>query len=106
MEIKQYSSLKEALDSTMNVDKTYIFVRHALIRGAVVNPHTHLKASEHIVISSGRFTLTVGDETKDFYLDNQPTVISLPAGKPHGMRADSDIDYFVMRDAEDDTIYS
>ena len=72
MEIKQYSSLKEALDSTMNVDKTYIFVRHALIRGAVVNPHTHLKASEHIVISSGRFTLTVGDETKDFYLDNQP----------------------------------
>ncbi len=91
----------------MKPDKTYHIVCHELIAGEEIKLHYHPKAIEWIVIESGKFLLQIGNRKEKIPLayDETARVIRIDPGKPHFLKALSDLSYFVVRDREDKIVY-
>lgn len=108
MDIKDYKSLKEALDNFLAPDKEYVLIKHSLGQGEDVKPHYHEKANEWIVADSGKFVVASGEEKQEIDLmdsEGLTKVICLPKGKRHSFVALSDVSYFVVRDQVDDQAF-
>ncbi len=105
METARFESFQKALESLTIEDDEYVLVRHILKPGEKVKPHYHLKATEWLIIDNGIFKVRVGDEWEDNNLIWQRKVFLFPKGKKHAIEAITKIEYFVLRDRKDKTIY-
>ena len=106
MEYKKYKSTKEALADILRDDQEYIVIKHKAKKGYSVKRHYHPKANEWLIIDNGKFTIKMDDETETFNLKNQVTVFKFMVSVKHMFSTDSDISYFVVRDVQDETVFS
>jgi mannose-6-phosphate isomerase-like protein (cupin superfamily) len=105
MKIKRYKTADNAIRSLTIKDRNYNFIRHVLRSKEKIKPHYHKKANEWIVISKGKFIISVGDEEKHIEIQNKTLVIYLPKKQPHSLLPKTKISYFVFRDRRDKIIY-
>ncbi len=106
METAVFESFKKAMESLTISNDEYVLVRHVLKPGEKVRLHCHPKATEWLIIDKGVFNVRVGDEWKSRNLISQTTVFLFPKGKIHTIEAITEIEYFVLRDKKDKTIYA
>ena len=105
MEIAIFENFKKALESLTIGEDEYVLVRHLLSPREKVKPHYHPKATEWLIIDKGIFDVKIGNEQRSGNLTNQTTVFLFPKGKIHAIEAKTKIEYFVLRDKKDKTIY-
>ena len=106
MEMATFESFKKAMESLTISDDEYVIVRHLLEPGKKVRPHYHPKATEWLIIDKGVFDVKVENERRSGNLTSQTTVFLFPKGKIHTIEAITKIEYFVLRDKKDKTIYA
>jgi len=106
MEFRNYDSLKGALSDILRKDADYYIVRHELKKGKGINRHYHPKANEWLIIDSGKFEVRIDDKRESFNVKNKIHVFKFMVSVKHAFYAASDISYFVIRDVEDETIFS
>lgn len=106
MDINKFKNIEDAIWSCVKNHKRYDIIPHALKKGEKAEPHYHRKANEWLIISNGKFLLSIGDEQKQFDLNNQIIVVRIPRRKKHSLVVFSKkIKYFVIRDKADRNIY-
>ncbi len=107
METAYFENLKKALESLTFEDDEYTLVRHLLKSGKKIKLHHHPKATEWlIIIDNGIFDVQVGNEQRRYRIIYQTAVFLFPKGKNHAIEAITEIEYFVLRDKKDKTIYA
>ena len=105
METAIFENSKKAMESLTIQDDEYIIIRHLLKPGKKVRPHYHPKATEWLIIDKGIFDVMVGGEWKSGNMTYQTTVFLFPRRKVHTIEAITEIEYFVLRNKPDKTIY-
>jgi|GEM_PF-3384208 len=105
MKIKKFDTLAKALLGIVPKDSTYFFVWHSLKRGERIREHHHNKANEWLIADHGGFSVTIGNETRQFFPRDKAIVVFLPKKKRHAFIALKKIFYAVVRDKEDQVIY-
>ncbi len=105
METARFENFNKALESLTIEDDEYVLVRHILKPGEKVKPHYHPKATEWLIINKGIFHVKVDSEQKSGNLLNEAVVVLFPKGKIHTIEAVTKIEYFVLRNKKDRTIY-
>ncbi len=106
MERAIFENLKKALESLMFGDDEYVLVRHVVNSGEKIKPHYHPRATEWLIIDQGVFDVKVENEWLSGNLMYQTTVFLFPKGKIHAIEAKTKIEYLVLRDKKDKTIYA
>lgn len=106
MEYKKYESLKEALDDTLRKDQEYFLVKHYLKKDGLIKRHYHPRANEWLIIDNGKFEIRADEVNHSFSVKNKFHAFKFLVAQKHAFRALSDLDYYVLRDAEDETVYS
>ncbi len=106
METARFENLKKALESLMIGDDEYVLVRHILKSGEKIRPHYHPKATEWLIIDKGVFDVYIGNKWRSENLTYQATVFLFPKGEAHTIKAITSIEYFVLRDKKDKTVYA
>jgi quercetin dioxygenase-like cupin family protein len=104
--IQRYGSIEEALYALTALDQDYVLVRHRLTKGKVIKEHHHPLANEWVLIDNGTIEVTINGITESFEFNGNPSVISFPAGSKHALIAISETEYTVLRDREDEILYS
>lgn len=110
METAVFKNFRKALESLTLQDDEYILIRHLLKAGERVEPHCHPKATEWIIINKGIIDVSVGEEYKNFnsssrLVADEEMVFLFPKTKIHSIKAFTDIEYFVLRNKKDKTVY-
>ncbi len=107
MEMATFENFKKAMESLTIEDDEYVLTRHVLKSGEKIKLHYHPKATEWLIIDHGIgiFEVRVGDEWRGSYCASQATVFLFPKGKKHAIEAITKIEYFVLRDKKDKTVY-
>ncbi len=105
METAIFESFKKALESLTFEDDEYILVRHLLKSEKEIKLHYHPEATEWLIIDNGIFDVQIENELKRYRRTYQTTVFLFPKGKNHNIKAVTEIEYFVLRDKKDKTIY-
>lgn len=111
METTVFKNFRKALESLTLEDDEYILVRHILKAGERVEPHYHPKATEWMIINKGILDyVVVNEEYKNFnsakrLVADEEMVFLFPRGKLHSIKAFTDVEYFVLRDKKDKTVY-
>jgi len=105
MEVATFEGFKEALEALTIEDDEYILVRHVLSPREKIKSHYHPKATEWLIINQGVFHVRIGNEWKSGSLTSEVTVFLFPKKKIHEIEAVTKIEYFVLRDKKDKTIY-
>jgi hypothetical protein len=111
MEMATFEGFNKALKSLMDPEDEYMLIWHILNPGGKEKPHYHPKATEWlIIINSGDFfDLRVGEEQESFISQlraDEVMVFLFPKGEVHALSAWKKIEYFVLRDKKDKTIYA
>lgn len=99
------NNFEKTLQAIVTKDKEFIITRHILRPGKKTNSHLHPKAREWIRIRNGQFRVTVGDDTQEFDLCDQPMLFNFHPKSVHSIEAISKIHYLVVRNKKDDIIY-
>lgn len=99
------SFLKSIL-SVLADDEIFLITKHVLKKGEAIEPHCHPKAREWVFIESGMFRVKAGNESKEYHLTGRIVKITFDPKIVHGLEALSDIEYAVIRDQEDETVYT
>ena len=104
--IQSYESIEEALYALTTLDQNYVLVRHRLTKGKVIEEHHHPSANEWVIIDNGTVEVTIDGISERLEFDGTPSVISFPAQCKHALTALSETEYTVLRDRDDEIIYS
>ena len=96
----------EVLLALMQMDQEYVIVRHRLDAAESIAEHFHPKANEWVIIERGAIEVTIDGAKRKHHLDGTALAIPFPAGARHALKALSAVEYVVLRDREDEIIYS
>lgn len=115
MELIMYGSFKileKFLLEFAEAEKTSYFYMHKMAAGEEVKMHYHKKADELIILpDKGAVVISLNDGKKTFgkFLDLDRIVsrvaILVKKGERYSFRTLTDIEYFVIRNKRDKTIY-
>jgi quercetin dioxygenase-like cupin family protein len=105
MKIKKYASPENARRAVMKPDVDYVAVRHILKKGESVDPDRHRDINEVIIISNGKFRISVEGEFEKFDLKNETRAIFIPPGTWHALIAESRLEYEVIKDKLDEEYF-
>lgn len=103
MEIQEHASLEDALQ-LLRPEHYYTLVKHVLSKGEKVGEHFHPYATEVIIASGGGFHV-LSDLSRHPIENPGVVTITLPKESLHGLEADQDISYLVLRDEQDKTVW-
>jgi hypothetical protein len=106
MEIKKFENIKEAFDDILPKDSEYIVVRHQLFKGQSIKRHYHKKATEWLVLDNGSLDIRRDDDRKTITPRKETIVIKFMVSVKHSVEVLRDVEYFVIRDCNDETYYS
>jgi len=110
METAIFENLKKALESLTIEDDEYTLVRHILKPGKKTRLHYHPKATEWLIIDNGIFDVQVEgidgfSELRRCQIIYQTKIFLFPKRRKHAIKAITEIEYFVLRDKKDKTVY-
>jgi hypothetical protein len=100
VEIKYYNSPEEAERKLRQKEVEHLIVDHELEAGEEIAPDFH-KSNEWVIFGpgSGRFKIWIIGRERLIKLDSRKTtVIFIPKGKVHSLRALTNLSYTVLRD--------
>jgi len=106
MEIQKFKNIKEALEKILPKDLEFKIVHHRLKKGDSIKRHYHPKATEWFFIDNGNFEIKLDDEKEIFEPKGDLLVFKFLVTQKHSLRALTDISYIVIRDRDDETIFS
>lgn len=106
MEYKKYGSLREVLGDITRKDQDYSLTRHTFKNGEGIKRHYHPRANEWLIIDNGKFEIRVDEVNHSFSIRNKFHAFKFLVAQKHAFRALSDITYYVLRDTEDETVFS
>ncbi|NTU69995.1 hypothetical protein HGB13_04225 [bacterium] len=106
MEIQKFKNINEALKNILPKDSEYIIVKHQLYKGQNIQRHFHKKATEWLVFNNGSLDIRSDDERETLTPKNETVTVKFMVSVKHSVDAIEDIEYFVIRDRQDEIYYS